>query len=228
MFGFRKKKESIDKLRSGLAGIALEAIHSTQKDALDEFSEFLQINENCHQDYGTNMYFFMRMPIDESVVAYSLGFVFGVCQSYGKDDDYAGGVFAEFAVAYEKTIDNYLDALGAKRFDTSFFEKFQRIWETGSIQNNDLLSGIFATALAEGKDYADVTREIEKNYSIIKRPSTIERLNLSCFREIIDAWKKVALSTRELLVLGRMPIHWDDEQIDAELIRQGFNPEDFK
>ena len=66
MFGFGKKKVDEDRLRRALAGIALEAIHNTQKEVLDDFSKFLEANENCSKDYGTCMYFLMKVYFFEA------------------------------------------------------------------------------------------------------------------------------------------------------------------
>ena len=229
MFGFGKNKEKEQREQRAFAGIALQAIHETQKEFLENLDKFLvEEMEVTYEHYGTSSFYSSKMPIAEDVVAYSLGFIFGVCQSYGRNEIFAGAAVAYFGEAYEKTTTNYLNVLNMKTYEKSFFDEFEDVWTSKKYLQDEYTGNVFIQGLAEGKDYADISREVEENYSVLKSPDTAEKFNLTGLRNILKSWQTSLLLSNELMVLAKMPLDWSDEQIDAELIRQGYDPKDFK
>ena len=229
MFGFGKNKEKREREEKVFAGIALEAIYETQKEILESLDKFLvEKMEATYKHYGNSTFYSSKMPISEEIVAYCLGFIFGVCQSYGRDESYAGAAVAHFGKAYEKTTNNHLEVFNIKPYEKSFLDEFVDVWTSKKYLEDEETGNICLQGLAEGKDYADVSREVEENYALLKSPETAERFNLTGLRNILADWQTSFLLSKELMVLAKMPLDWNDEQIDAELVRQGYDPEDFK
>lgn len=224
MFGFGKKKQDMHKQKV-FAGIALEAIHETQKELLEEFDKYLVDNKEAnYPSFGTHLFYSSKMPVAEDVVAYILGFIFGVCQSYGRDESDAGAAIFYFGEGYERTTNNYLKVLSLECYSKSFFEVFETAWVSKKYLQDETNGNHFIQGLAEGKDYADVTVEMDQDYSVFKSPETAEKLNLSGFRHIISGWKGQILFSKELMAVIKMPAHWTSNEIDIELRRQGLDP----
>ena len=121
-----------------------------------------------------------------------------------------------------------MDALGLKNYEKSFFDVFEAAWTSKRYLHDEATGTCFVEGLADGKDYADRTDEIEQNYSALKLPDTAEKLNLNGLRRIINGFKGQILFSKQLMALAKMPMDWNDSQIDEELLRQGFDPKDFK
>ena len=230
MFGFGKKKlEDETRMQRAIAGLAWHATHEIQKEILEKFDQQLVDKKGAtYPHYGTGQFYSAKMPIAEDIVAYLLGFVFGYCQSYGKDESFVGPTLVHFGEKYEKTTNNYLDALGLKNYEKSFFDVFEAAWTSKRYLHDEATGNCFVEGLADGKDYADRTDEIEQNYSALKLPDTAEKLNLNGLRRIINGFKGQILFSKELMALAKMPMDWNDSQIDEELLRQGFDLKDFK
>ena len=230
MFGFGKKKiEDETSEQRAFAGLALQATHETQKEILEEFDQYLVDKKGAtYAHFGTNQFYSGKMPISEDIIAYLLGFVFGYCQSYGKDESFVFPTLVHFGEGYEKTTNNYLNALGLKYYENSFFDVFEAAWTSKRYLHDEATGNCFIEGLADGKDYADRTNEIERNYSALKWPDTAEKLNLNGLRRIISGFSGQILFSKELMAIAKMPIDWNESQIDEELLRQGFNPNDFK
>ena len=228
MFGFgKKKKEQESRAQKVIAGIALEAIYETQKEILEEFDKYLVDQKgSTYPHFGTSGFYSGRMPVAEDIVAYIIGFIFGVCQSFGKDEAFVGTALFYFGEGYEKTTNNYLDAFSINRYEKSFFDVFEKAWISKSYLNDHTLGEHFLEGLAEGKGYADITNELTNDYSLLKSTETSEKLNLSGFRRIINSWKGQILFSKEMMALAKMPLDWSDEQIEKELRQQGFDTSD--
>ena len=225
MFGFGKKKQyDNDQQERVLAGIALGALHETQKELLEEFDKFLVDNYNAnHPHCGTTLYYTGQLPNSLEIMSYAVGFNFGVCQSYEKDEAYAGGVVAHFAASYEKTTQNYLKILGLSYYSKTFFDIFSDRWNKKIFQTDDDASAAFIAGLAEGKDFADVDRNTSSNYSLLKDPATVSKFNLTEFRSLMKGWMSSVLGDSAIMAMMTFPIHWSDDEVDAELLRLGLN-----
>ena len=87
--------------------------------------------------------------------------------------------------------------------------------------NDDGASSELLLGMAEGKDWADADRAIQENYSKLKDSNVTEKLKIEGFKGLINSWKLTMMLNEELMAVIKMPQHWNDEQIDAELKRQG-------
>ena len=230
MFGFgQKKQEKEARDQRAFAGLAWQATYETQKEVLENFDrELVEEMGVTYPHFGTSQFYSGKMPIAEDVVAYILGFVFGYCQSYGRDESFVGATLVYFGEKYEKTTNHYLDEFGLKYYEKSFFEIFEAAWASKRYLHDEANGNCFIEGLADGKDYADRTYEIERDYSALKWPDTVEKLNLTGFRRIINGFKGQILFSKELMAIAKMPIDWNESQIDEELLRQGFDLKNFK
>lgn len=101
-------------------------------------------------------------------MSYCIGFIFGVCQGYGKDEGFAAEVIIHFGELYEKTNENYFNTMDKNLLpnradERSFLELFAERWLEKTFKTDRDASTAFISGMAEGKDYADISKEAEKN-----------------------------------------------------------------
>ena len=168
------------------------------------------------------MYFYSgKVPIHLHYMAYVIGFINGVCQSYAVDQELQGDLVVRFVKAFDKTVKNHTKALNIPDYPKSFEDLFMERWASKEFMTDEDASSEFLLGMAEGKEWADADRLIQEDYSKLKDQAVVQNLNLNGFREYINGWKLELMANDEAMALISMPINWTEEQIDEELRRRG-------
>ena len=232
MFGFGKKKKDVDDNEGKiLAYTAWEGIHGTQKEVLEEFDKYLvDKRQASYEHQGTFSYFTGSVHNSLEIMSYCFGFVLGVCQSHGKDEVFGAEVMVYFGQMYEKANINYLNAMDKSlvpnRTDQrTFLDIFDQRFIGNVFATNEDASTAMIAGMAEGKDYSDISQAVEKDYSVLKDPTTASKFGLAEFRGLLKGWMAIVLSNEQMAALMTFPRDWSDSQIDAELDRLGLNDE---
>lgn len=140
-----------------------------------------------HPNAAAGLYFAECIQYDGITIAYQVGFLQGMSQSFGILDKIAD-VIVVYGEVEEKTINNYYSILELKTNPKTWTELWADGVQQGFFENDEEAVSATLNGMADGKSYGDVFQGVADDYSLMKDANATSALNIDGYRLLIRQW----------------------------------------